>query len=100
MLGHIALSIPMGGITLFMSIVLITFGTGLLKPNVSDMVGDLYSEKDRRRDSGFTIFVFGINLGSLISPWLVGSLGLQVNFHLGFSLAAIGMFFWISSILY
>lgn len=93
MLGHIALSIPMGGITLFMSIVLITFGTGLLKPNVSDMVGDLYSEKDRRRDSGFTIFVFGINLGSLISPWLVGSLGLQVNFHLGFSLAAIGMFF-------
>ncbi|MCK8624995.1 peptide MFS transporter [Apilactobacillus xinyiensis] len=93
MLGHIALSIPMGGITLFMSIVLITFGTGLLKPNVSDMVGDLYSKTDRRRDSGFTIFVFGINLGSLVSPWLVGSLGLQVNFHLGFSLAAVGMFF-------
>ncbi len=93
MFGHIALSVPFGKWALFVSIVLIVAGTGLLKPNVSDMVGGLYSEKDDRRDAGFTIFVFGINLGSFISPILVSWLGLSYNFHLGFSLAAIGMFF-------
>ncbi|MCI1923687.1 MAG: peptide MFS transporter [Lentilactobacillus buchneri] len=93
MFGHIALSMPLGSIALFISIVLITLGTGLLKPNISEMVGDLYTEYDNRRDSGFTIFVFGINFGSFISPILVGWLGMSYNFHLGFSLAAIGMFF-------
>jgi len=93
MLGHIALSLPMGAVALFASIVLITIGTGFLKPNVSEMVGGLYTEEDQRRDSGFTIFVFGINLGSFVSPILVGQIGMKVNFHLGFSLAAIGMFF-------
>ncbi|GHP12588.1 MFS transporter [Lentilactobacillus fungorum] len=93
MLGHIALSLPMGSPALFASIVLITVGTGLLKPNISEMVGGLYTEYDNRRDSGFTIFVFGINLGSFIAPLLVSWLGFKVNFHLGFSLAAIGMFF-------
>ncbi|PWF99622.1 peptide MFS transporter [Levilactobacillus bambusae] len=93
MFGHIALSIPAGSLTLFISILLIVLGTGLLKPNVSEMVGGLYQPGDPRRDSGFTIFVFGINLGSLIAPYLVGWLGMSYNFHLGFSLAAIGMFF-------
>ncbi|MBU9788723.1 peptide MFS transporter [Lentilactobacillus sp. IMAU92037] len=93
MFGHIALSMPLGRIALFASIVLITLGTGLLKPNISEMVGGLYTEYDNRRDSGFTIFVFGINLGSFISPILVSWLGMSYNFHLGFSLAAIGMFF-------
>lgn len=93
MLGHIALSLPMGAPALFASILLITVGTGLLKPNISEMVGGLYTEYDTRRDSGFTIFVFGINLGSFVAPLLVSWLGFNVNFHLGFSLAAIGMFF-------
>ena len=93
MLGHIVLSIPAGVSTLFISIALIVIGTGLLKPNVSDMVGQLYTAEDTRRDAGFSIFVFGINLGSLVAPILVGRIGLGVNFHLGFSLAAIGMFF-------
>ncbi|GAY72577.1 di/tripeptide permease DtpT [Lentilactobacillus kosonis] len=93
MLGHIALSLPMGAVALFISIILITIGTGMLKPNVSEMVGGLYTESDLRRDSGFTIFVFGINLGSFVAPILVGQIGMNVNFHLGFSLAAIGMFF-------
>src|SRR5699024_4237301 len=92
MFGHIALSIPAGAMALFISILLIVLGTGLLKPNVSEMVGGLYDAGDTRRDSGFTIFVFGINLGSLVAPLLVGWLGLNYNFHLGFSLAAIGMF--------
>ncbi|MFD1421568.1 peptide MFS transporter [Lactiplantibacillus songbeiensis] len=93
MVGHIVLSTPFGVSALFVSIALIVIGTGLLKPNVSDMVGQLYTEEDTRRDAGFSIFVFGINLGSLVAPVLVGRIGLGVNFHLGFSLAAIGMFF-------
>lgn len=98
MLGHIALSLPFGAAALYVSIALIVIGTGLLKPNVSDMVGDLYSEEDRRRDAGFNIFVFGINLGAAIAPWAVpfvanlfGHNG-NMNFHAGFALAAIGMF--------
>lgn len=93
MIGHIALATPFGKAALFASIALIILGTGLLKPNVSDMVGSLYSERDHRRDAGFSIFVFGINLGAFIAPALVGYLGQQINFHLGFSLAAVGMFF-------
>lgn len=93
MLGHIALATPFGKTALFVSIALIILGTGFLKPNVSDMVGGLYGEKDLRRDAGFSIFVFGINLGAFIAPAIVGYLGQEINFHLGFSLAAIGMFF-------
>lgn len=93
MFGHISLSVPAGKPALFLAIVLITIGTGLLKPNVSEMVGGLYKEGDGRRDSGFTIFVFGINLGSLISPIIVGQAQHIFNFHVGFSLAAFGMFF-------
>ena len=93
MLGHIALAMPMGATALFISIALIVAGTGLLKPNVSEMVGSLYSENDRRRDAGFSMFVFGINLGSFIAPILVGAVGQKIDFHLGFSLAAVGMFF-------
>ncbi len=93
MFGHICLALPFGKVALFLSIVLIILGTGLLKPNVSEMVGTLYAPGDLRRDSGFTIFVFGINLGSLVAPLLVGFVGQHINFHFGFSLAAIGMFF-------
>ncbi|MTV83338.1 peptide MFS transporter [Secundilactobacillus folii] len=93
MFGHICLALPAGKIALFISICLITIGTGLLKPNVSEMVGTLYGETDTRRDSGFTIFVFGINVGSLIAPFAVSGMWTAFNFHAGFSLAAIGMFF-------
>ena len=93
MLGHIVLATPFGRMALFISIAFIVIGTGLLKPNVSEMVGGLYGPDDPRRDAGFSIFVFGINMGAFIAPLTVGWLGQQVNFHLGFSLAAIGMFF-------
>ncbi|MFD0898428.1 peptide MFS transporter [Loigolactobacillus binensis] len=93
MFGHIVLAMPFGQGALYGSIALIVLGTGLLKPNVSEMVGTLYTKDDVRRDSGFTIFVMGINAGSLLAPYVVGSIGQQVNYHLGFSLAAIGMFF-------
>ncbi|MER2088818.1 MAG: peptide MFS transporter [Sporosarcina sp.] len=91
MLGHIALAIP-GNISMFFaSMVLIVLGTGLLKPNVSSMVGDIYPENDNRLDSGFSIFYMGINLGAFTAPLIIGSL-MKKSFHLGFGIAAIGMF--------
>jgi POT family proton-dependent oligopeptide transporter len=91
MAGHIALSFPGGVTALFISMGLIVIGTGLLKPNVSNMVGDLYDKEDIRIDSGFSIFYMGINLGGLIAPFIVGTLGQKYNFHLGFGVAAVGM---------
>ncbi|MFS0862643.1 peptide MFS transporter [Fredinandcohnia sp. 179-A 10B2 NHS] len=92
MLGHIALAIP-GNISLFfVSMVLIVLGTGLLKPNVSSVVGEIYSENDSRRDAGFSIFYMGINLGGFLSPLIVGEVGMKHSFHWGFAIAAIGMF--------
>lgn len=92
MLGHITLAIPGSLALFFVSMVLIVLGTGLLKPNVSSVVGELYSEQDQRRDAGFSIFYMGINLGSFIAPLIVGTIGMDYNFHLGFGIAAIGMF--------
>ncbi|MFY4773826.1 peptide MFS transporter [Metabacillus sp. RGM 3146] len=92
MLGHIALALPFGISGLFASMVLIVLGTGLLKPNVSNVVGSLYSKTDNRRDSGFSIFYMGVNLGAFVAPLVVGTIGQKYNFHLGFGLAAIGMF--------
>ncbi|KZR57065.1 peptide MFS transporter [Pseudobacillus badius] len=91
MIGHIVLAFPFGVSALFVSMGLIVIGTGLLKPNVSSIVGDLYADEDPRRDSGFSIFYMGINAGALIAPLIVGTVGQQYNFHLGFSLAAFGM---------
>ena len=92
MFGHIALSFP-GSLSLFfVSMVLIVVGTGLLKPNVSTVVGEMYSENDTRRDAAFSIFYMGINLGAFIAPLIVGSLMESKGFHWGFAAAAIGMF--------
>ncbi|MGG3914963.1 peptide MFS transporter [Rossellomorea vietnamensis] len=92
MFGHIALSFP-GSLSLFfVSMVLIVIGTGLLKPNVSTVVGEMYSENDTRRDAAFSIFYMGINLGAFIAPLIVGSLMESKGFHWGFAAAAIGMF--------
>lgn len=100
MLGHIALAIPGSVPLFFVSMVLIVLGTGLLKPNVSSVVGELYSEHDPRRDAGFSIFYMGINLGAFIAPLIVGTVGLDYNFHLGFGIAAIGMFFGLAIFAY
>lgn len=91
MFGHIALAIPGNVALFFISMVLIVLGTGLLKPNVSSVVGEIYSEQDTRRDSGFSIFYMGINLGGFLAPLIVGS-AMGYSFHLGFGIAAIGMF--------
>jgi POT family proton-dependent oligopeptide transporter len=70
---------------------LIVIGTGLLKPNVSTLVGSLYAEGDERRDAGFSIFYMGINLGALLGPLIAGKLAEGVDWHLGFACAGVGM---------
>lgn len=92
MVGHIVLATPFGAGALFASIAIIVLGTGMLKPNVSEIVGGLYDKKDNRRDAGFSIFVMGINIGSFLAPYIVGTIGQTYNYHLGFSIAAVGMF--------
>ena len=91
MCGHLALSIPAGVGALYVSMVLIVLGTGLLKPNASSLVGKLYTATDLRRDAGFSIFYMGINLGAFLAPYVVGTLGQDVNYHVGFAAAAVGM---------
>jgi proton-dependent oligopeptide transporter, POT family len=90
MIGHIVLSLPGDLTMLFISMVFIVIGTGLLKPNVSSVVGDMYAPEDNRRDAGFSIFYMGINLGAFLSPLIVGEVA-KTSFHLGFGIAAVGM---------
>jgi len=85
-------SLAMTGMAFFYTgLVLIVFGTGLLKPNVSAIVGDLYPEGGARRDAGFSIFYMGINIGAFISPLICGYLGENINWHYGFAAAGVGM---------
>ena len=88
--GHFCLALPATG-TFFLGLVFVVIGTGLLKPNVSTMVGELYAKTDPRRDAAFSIFYMGINLGAFIAPLACSYLGENVNWHYGFGLAGIGM---------
>jgi proton-dependent oligopeptide transporter, POT family len=92
-LGHfaIALSSVFSKPAFFAGLVLIVMGTGLLKPNISAIVGDLYPAADARRDAGFSIFYMGINVGALAAPLITGFLGERVGWHYGFGAAGVGM---------
>ncbi len=92
-LGHlsIALSIVFARSAFFIGLIFIVLGTGLLKPNISAIVGDLYPEGGSRRDAGFSIFYMGINIGALVAPLITGVLGEKVGWHLGFGAAGVGM---------
>jgi POT family proton-dependent oligopeptide transporter len=92
-LGHlsIALSIVFAHSAFFIGLVFIVMGTGLLKPNISAIVGELYPEGGSRRDAGFSIFYMGINIGALVAPLVTGYLGERVGWHLGFGAAGVGM---------
>ncbi|MBO0719875.1 MAG: peptide MFS transporter [Blastocatellia bacterium] len=91
-LGHYCLAVPTNW-TFYAGLILIVFGTGLLKPNASAIVGSLYRENDERRDAGFSIFYMGINLGAFIAPLITSFLSEKINWHLGFGAAGIGMTF-------
>ncbi len=103
--GHFSLAFPAHGM-FYLGLALVVLGTGLLKPNISVIVGQLYAEGDVRRDAGFSIFYQGINLGAFLGPILTGLLvqsetfraqltrwGLDPNsaWHWGFGAAGIGM---------
>ncbi|MEE9439177.1 MAG: peptide MFS transporter [Saprospiraceae bacterium] len=75
----------------YTGLVLIVCGVGMLKPNISTMVGGLYKKGDIRRDKGFTIFYIGINVGAFLSSLIVGIVGEKYGWHYGFALAGLGM---------
>ena len=89
-LGHYCMAAPLEE-SFWLGLLLIALGTGLLKPNISSMVGDLYSETDTRRDAGFSLFYMGINIGSFAAPIVTGWAAQQRGFHWGFAIAGIGM---------
>ncbi|MFH8476313.1 oligopeptide:H+ symporter [Streptomyces sp. NPDC018000] len=90
-IGHLTLALPSQG-TFFAGLGLVAIGSGLLKSNISTMVGHLYDgPDDPRRDGGFTIFYMGINVGAFAAPLIIGTVGESVGWHLGFALAALGM---------
>ncbi len=106
MFGHISLALP-GIATFYLGLVLVVLGTGLLKPNISALVGQLYLPDDARRDAGFSIYYMGINLGAFIAPLVCGTLAQaewfkaflmnlgidpKGSWHWGFGAAAVGMF--------
>lgn len=91
MIGHALLAIPDVPETFFGGLCFIAAGTGLLKPNISSIVGDLYPEGGARRDAGFSIFYMGINIGSVLGQTFVALLAEKYNWHWGFGLAAFGM---------
>src|SRR5450759_868514 len=111
-LGHFTLASPLIGLPLlpsfFAGLFFIIVGTGLLKPNVSSIVGQLYDVRARmlhkehpesreiatlgaKRDAGFSIFYMGINMGAIMGPFICGTVGEKLNYHWGFSIAGFGM---------
>lgn len=92
MLGHIVLAIPSKA-GFFIGMILVVLGTGLLKPNITAMVGQLYSSDDDRRDGGYTLYYMGINIGSIIGYIVTGYLMENAGYHWGFGAAAVGMAF-------
>jgi POT family proton-dependent oligopeptide transporter len=106
-MGHFTLAAPLIGLpqlpSFYLGLLFIVIGTGLLKPNVSTMVGDLYpdpsaaadehirQEWGAKRDAAFSIFYMGINLGAMLGPFVCSTLGEKVNWHWGFSAAGFGM---------
>lgn len=96
--GHFVLAIE-NNIAFFVALAFIVVGNGFFKPNISTFVGSLYEDGDVRKDSGFTIFYMGINIGGFVAPLLCGWLAAKYGWHYGFGLAGIGMltgliFFW------
>ncbi|MEU5402171.1 oligopeptide:H+ symporter [Streptomyces sp. NPDC005963] len=91
MSGHFMLAVPVDAM-FFVGLAFIAAGSGLLKSNISTMVGHLYPDRnDPRRDGGFTIFYMGINLGAVAAPLTIGSVGQNVDWHLAFAMSGVGM---------
>ena len=88
MIGHFLMAFPE---YLYLAIGMLIIGNGYFKPNISTLLGRLYKTNDVRRDSGFSIFYVGINLGAFLAPLIVGYVGETINWHYGFAIAGFGM---------
>ena len=88
MIGHFLMAFPD---YLYLAIGMLIIGNGYFKPNISSLLGRLYKSDDQRRDSGFSIFYVGINLGAFLAPLIVGYVGETINWHYGFAIAGFGM---------
>jgi POT family proton-dependent oligopeptide transporter len=88
--GHICMALPFEEILTF-GLAFIIIGTGFFKVNISSLLGQYYHPHDPRRDSGFTIFYMGINIGGLLAPILCGYVGMKYGWHYGFGLSGLGM---------
>ena len=93
-LGHFTLAIPIEQ-TFFLGLIFVVLGTGLLKGNISTIVGQLYEGQDDKRDSGYTIFYMSINIGSTLGFLICSYLGEKIGWHWGFGAAGIGMTFGV-----
>jgi POT family proton-dependent oligopeptide transporter len=90
-LGHFLLLFTIKE-SFFLGLFFIVVGTGMLKPNISSLVGELYSrEENARRDAGYSIFFMGINIGAFLAPFITGYFGEKIDWHYGFAIAGIGM---------
>lgn len=88
--GNLSMTLA-GEAPFYLGLALIIVGTGLLKPNVSTIVGTLYSKEDTRRDAGFSIYYMGINVGALLAPLIVGYVAQRINWRYGFAISALFM---------
>ena len=88
MIGHFLMAFPD---YLYLAIGMLIIGNGYFKPNISSLLGKLYKSNDVRRDSGFSIFYVGINVGAFLAPLIVGYVGETINWHYGFAIAGFGM---------
>jgi proton-dependent oligopeptide transporter, POT family len=89
--GHFLLLLPFIE-TFFLGLLFIVIGTGMLKPNISSLVGELYlPNEDAKRDAGYSIFFMGINIGAFLAPFITGYFGEKINWHYGFGAAGLGM---------
>jgi POT family proton-dependent oligopeptide transporter len=93
-IGHFTLAIPLEQ-TFFLGLIFVVLGTGLLKGNISTIVGNLYADNDERRDSGYTIFYMSINIGSTLGFLICSYLGEKIGWHYGFGAAGVGMVFGV-----
>ena len=89
-IGYFMLAATDAGV-FYAGLSVVVAGTGLLKPNISTIVGQLYGATDPRRDSAFSIFYMGINVGATIAPLICGYVGQRINWHWGFAISGIGM---------
>ena len=93
-LGHFTLALPLEQ-TFFLGLIFVVLGTGLLKGNISSIVGKLYKDEDDRRESGYTIFYMAINIGSTLGFLVCSYLGEKIGWHWGFGAAGFGMAFGV-----